>query len=280
MKEHRIRGIYYTLDILFKLYGGFVGATLVVFFYAQGFDEFETNIILSTSLITIFLSEIPTGALSDVFGRKLTMIASGMVLLSANVLFLLGKNFWVFILAQMLVGISHAFFLGSLESWVLDNTELSVERVDQIFLTKNRLVNLFVIIAGVLGGYLSKVNPRSIFLLSLASSGVYTILCFAYITNSTSATKTIEKNFSVNVVGGGRKMVQTIRYSFDFISKNHAARNIVLFNGLLSFCFSSVFIFWQPIIFGLGGENYSLLSLAWLFMQLSMLCGSLLPKRW
>ena len=284
MENNKFKAIYYSLNTLFRLYSGFIGATFIVFFYSCGFNEVTTNIIVSTSLITIFFAEIPTGAISDVFGRRFAVIASGVMLLFANIIFLFGNHYYLFILAQIFVGIAYAFFSGSLDSWMVEHIKLDKINLDHVFIVKNKWVNGGVIVGGLIGGVLSDINPRSIFLLSIVSSLVYIVIAYRNITDREVETEPwITQDTSVvkdKIIRGFLSMASTIRYSYNFVVHDKMARSIVLFNSALTFCFSAIFVFWQPILFDyMNQSDYYLLGIAWVFMQSSMFLGTLLSHK-
>lgn len=61
------------MTCLFELYLGMIGPVFVLYLYQLGFDAFQCNILLGTSLLSQFFCEIPCGVFSDHFGRRATI---------------------------------------------------------------------------------------------------------------------------------------------------------------------------------------------------------------
>lgn len=70
-------------------------------------------------------------------------------------------------------------------------------------------------------------------------------------------------------------MKKTITVSIRYCIYDKEIRNIILFNSMLAFCFSPVFVFWSPVLHSYDQVNYTLIGCAWILMRLLMLAGNL-----
>ncbi|MFQ8962190.1 hypothetical protein [Sellimonas intestinalis] len=51
----KVRSTFLLLNCLFEFYAGITGATFVLFLYSKGLDAVETNFVVATYLIAVFL---------------------------------------------------------------------------------------------------------------------------------------------------------------------------------------------------------------------------------
>ncbi len=80
--------------------------------------------------ITVFLTQVPTGALADVYSRRLAVIV-GLVLIGTGAL-LEGSipQFWAILLSQVLWGVGVTFTDGADSAWIAN--EYHKERANQL----------------------------------------------------------------------------------------------------------------------------------------------------
>ncbi|WP_066295683.1 MFS transporter [Bacillus sp. FJAT-29937] len=127
--------------------------------------------------LTVFLFEIPTGVLSDVKSRKLSIVI-GYCLIGIG--FLVEGLFPLFttvIIAQILWGIGYTFTSGSLQAWIAD--EIGEERASSAFITGAQAGNLGKMIAiplSIITGYFMINLPIIIGGLCMVGLGIYLIL--------------------------------------------------------------------------------------------------------
>ena len=268
----RAKRVFLSLHCLFEFYAGITGATFILFLYNKNLDTMETNLIVATSLIITFLMEIPAGALSDFLGYRKTTILSGILLCVTNVLFLIGNSLGIFFLAQIVLGLSCAFESGTLDAWIIKYT--SKKECEQIFVKKNKYISTMMIVAGLAGGIVADWMMEGIFLAALAASVLYTVTASVFMQEEEEIRM---KERSMKNAADGLKRI--ISVSVRYCVKDRNIRRIILFNSVLVFCLSPVFVFWSPILHGFERINYTLIALAWIFMRFSMLAGNMLVER-
>lgn len=267
----KAKRIFLSLHCLFEFYAGITGATFILFLYDKNLDTMETNLIVATSLIVTFLMEIPAGALSDFLGYRKTTILSGILLCVTNVLFLTGNSLSIFFLAQIFLGLSCAFESGTLDAWVIKYT--SRQESEQIFIKKNKYISTMMIAAGLAGGIVADWMMEGIFLAALAASILYTVIAAVFMEEEGGR----QRERSMKNAADGLKRI--ISVSVRYCVKDRNIRRIILFNSVLVFCLSPVFVFWSPVLHGFERINYTLIGLAWIFMRFSMLAGNMLVER-
>lgn len=96
--------------------------TIYVVYYATtvGLDALQIVLIGTVFEATIFLFEIPTGVIADVYSRRLSIIIgvalSGAALLVEGLL----PTFVAIVLAEIVAGIGATFISGATEAWIAD----------------------------------------------------------------------------------------------------------------------------------------------------------------
>ncbi len=88
---------------------------------ARGLTLVQISLIESIMIGTIFLVEVPTGVLADRVGRKWSIFASTVLLMSAEFVFLFARSFEWYVLVALLAGTGFAFASGAVEALIYDS---------------------------------------------------------------------------------------------------------------------------------------------------------------
>ena len=103
-------------------------------------NAFQLVILGTIFEITIFLCEIPTGVVADVYSRKLSVTISYILAAAAFLLTGLSTTFTLLAIGAVVWGISETFLSGAREAWIAD--ELTARQpetsADQAFITGNQ----------------------------------------------------------------------------------------------------------------------------------------------
>jgi DHA3 family tetracycline resistance protein-like MFS transporter len=86
---------------------------------------------------TIFLFEIPTGIVADIYSRRLSVIIGTLLIGIGHAIEGLAPIFWVIMLSQFVWGLGYTFISGAFSAWITD--EVSDKRVGPIFLRGDQL---------------------------------------------------------------------------------------------------------------------------------------------
>ena len=85
-----------------------------------GLTPLQLVLVGTTLELSVFIFEIPTGVVADVYSRRLSIII-GMFLIGLG--FLVEGTFpifWAILLAQVLWGVGYTFTSGATEAWITD----------------------------------------------------------------------------------------------------------------------------------------------------------------
>jgi MFS family permease len=100
----------------------FIGGILVPFFVDWGGISFTQLMLLESLFVfSIFLLEVPTGAVADHFGRKTSLIVSAIFVMMGVITFSLYPNIYFFMLGEVLWAASVALLSGADQALVYDS---------------------------------------------------------------------------------------------------------------------------------------------------------------
>ncbi len=83
----RTERTYYVVFSLYTVSAWFLAPMYSLFLLSRGLDLFQINVVLATYLISVFLFEVPTGAIADLAGRKVSFLLSCAVRMVAFTLY-------------------------------------------------------------------------------------------------------------------------------------------------------------------------------------------------
>lgn len=147
----------YAYDFMknFTLFSG----VLVPFFTIWGGITFA-NIMILQAIYTfsIFLFEIPTGVIADRFGRKISLILSGLVTGIAALIYASFANFWVFALGEVLWAVGSTLASGADSALVYDSLKQNKEekKSKSIFNRVESMGLIAMMISAPLGSLVAK----------------------------------------------------------------------------------------------------------------------------
>jgi MFS transporter, DHA3 family, tetracycline resistance protein len=114
-----------------------------------GVNPLELVLLGTVSEIAIFLFEVPTGVVADIYSRRLSIIIGIIVSGAAIVVLGLVPIYWVIVAAAILRGIGGTFMSGAWEAWITD--EHGVDGIGRVFLRGNQFSYLGAIVGAGLG---------------------------------------------------------------------------------------------------------------------------------
>ena len=117
-------------------------------------------IIQGVYSISVAVFEIPSGYISDVFGRKKTIILSTIFCFIGYILFSFYSGFSIFLIAEVMIGIGGSLMSGS-DSAIIYDTLLETDKKDAYTKVEGRnyaIGNFSEATAGVIGGILASTS--------------------------------------------------------------------------------------------------------------------------
>ncbi|MBW3014878.1 MFS transporter [Candidatus Woesearchaeota archaeon] len=170
------------IHIMFALYviGGlmFFLPVLALYYEESLFTATNVAIIFAVSSVSFALFEIPTGAISDLFGRKRTIVLGNLFALSGLVFLYYGGSMFMFVMYALFNSFGRALMSGTDSALMYDT--LMDEKKEHMFKkvigTCHALWPVGATIGSVLGGYMAAVSLKTPIAYTFIPFGVATLL--------------------------------------------------------------------------------------------------------
>src|SRR5438132_7304064 len=118
-----------TERIFYLLFGGyslaqfFLAPVYPLFLLSRGLDLLQINLILAIYLITVFVFEVPTGALADTAGRRFCFVLGCATRTAALLLYSRTRSFADGAVAEFIDAVGTTLVSGALEAWAVDGVQ-------------------------------------------------------------------------------------------------------------------------------------------------------------
>lgn len=133
-----------------------------------------------------------------------------------------------------------------------------------------------MILSGLLGGVIADFYMEGIFLFSFVAAVSYIFIGALVMPKVETVEKKKNGRQISKAILGVRNIVKD---SVEYCIQDKNIRNIILFNSLLTFAFSPVFVFWSPVLHSFEHVNYTVIGFAWVFMRTAMLIGNTILQK-
>lgn len=263
---------FYLLECLFLLSVNTIHATNILFMLSKGLDLLQVNLVNIFYMGSVFFLEIPTGAVSDMFGRKISFLAACVFISLSFFIYYMSGSFWFFGLAEMVAAVGMTFHSGALEAWFVDSLDTAgyTEKKDKLFGRAATLTSGVSVIAGLLGAYLGSFNLAIPF---LAGS------IFALVTLGIGYVLMKEVYFSrekLSVRNGVTRMKEIINFSVLYGVKNKVVLLLIIPGAIAMFSYMALMQYWQPYFRELA--NTQELGYVWVTLSVGLMIGSFLVQ--
>lgn len=128
---------FYYIRLLLSLFESLMTPFWVIYFKEVGLSYFEISLLVTVSYIVTLVFEIPTGAVADFWGRKLSVIISLLITGSASMGIYFAHTFPQLLSLYVLSGFGATFMSGAFSAWFADSLTSAGTKVNkEIDLTK------------------------------------------------------------------------------------------------------------------------------------------------
>ena len=116
-----IRIAHRWLSIAYALQGAlFALPTLMLFYSFKGLGMGDFFLIQGISNLAVFVMEIPTGYIGDLFSRKKTLIIGMIAWMCGYLIWILGSGFIPILFGELVFSLAIAFISGTLDAYLYD----------------------------------------------------------------------------------------------------------------------------------------------------------------
>jgi MFS family permease len=150
-------GQFYVIKILYWLSVGFMGGYWVLYYLGVGLDFPKIAFMIMLGAVGSTLFEIPTGAVADVYGRRVSvMLSYFLTAVSYLGILLSGGNYFWLVIFSFLAGISFTLESGAMEAWVVDTIKYSKysKYLEKLLGRLGSVASVGFSIGAFVGGYL------------------------------------------------------------------------------------------------------------------------------
>jgi len=109
---------YYWFKILSDPF--FIGPIITIFLLARGLSLAEVFLLQAIFGFGVMLLEIPTGAISDMLGRKKTMVIGAMALAAGIIIYAFSHTFMNFLIGELMFSVGVALISGADSAFLYD----------------------------------------------------------------------------------------------------------------------------------------------------------------
>jgi MFS transporter, DHA3 family, tetracycline resistance protein len=130
--------IHLTHAALSSLAGSLIWTAMMVYqVQVVGLTPLQLVLVGTVMEITVFLFEIPTGIVADVYSRRLSILIGTVIIGVSYVVQGLFPVFEVILIGQVLWGLGYTFTSGAYEAWMVD--ELGQQRTGEAFIRAGQI---------------------------------------------------------------------------------------------------------------------------------------------
>lgn len=142
----------------------FLMPIIVLFFQENGLTIQQVFVLQGLFSLTSMVLEIPSGYLSDRWGRKHTMITGSVFGIAGILMYALSTTFWGFLVGEVFFAVMLSFYSGTADAMVSD-TLIEIDRFEENRRAIGQLHFFGLLsqaIASVIGGLLATIALRSV----------------------------------------------------------------------------------------------------------------------
>jgi MFS family permease len=141
---------------------------LLVFLQSRGLSlsaVFDLNVVF---ILASMAAEIPAGLYADRKGRARTMVLAGLTMTAASALFIVGRSFLCFAMANVLCALSMALSTAADSTWLYESANGATDerRYQRLEGYSNAAKSLGNVVAIAIAGFLFSLSPTAPFVLS------------------------------------------------------------------------------------------------------------------
>ncbi|TNF40178.1 MAG: MFS transporter [Bacteroidetes bacterium] len=191
---------------------------VVLFYQDNGMNMQEIFTLKAIYSVAIVAMEVPSGWMADVWGRKKTLFIGSLLGASGFLIYSFSFGFWAFVVAEIVLGVGHAFVSGADSAMLYDSLKAS-GKTEKYIKHEGRIAsagNFAEAIAGVVGGLLAAVSLRTPFYFQFVVAAIAIPAAF---------TLAEPKIHSIEHIHSIPKMVKNIRNT---LANNHDLRISIL----------------------------------------------------
>jgi MFS family permease len=246
----------------FKILGGFYLERFVahliyfapafwIIFFNETLNLTQISILFAILCVSNFIFEIPTGAIGDLWGRKVSTLFAYIMMGLLLPTFIFVTNFYHLMGLFALWGLFRTFHSGSRDAWIIDNLKYYKKSnlINTYYLKEHSFIHFGMFLSGLLGAYI------------VATLGINAIWIFAglsWIISLLFLLPVKEHKLTKNETVSFRTLYKQSKTAIRYSLKHQVLLFILLATFFITFRHSfGRDIIWQPFLRDLGLPIYA-----------------------
>ena len=270
----RTERVYYLVTCLYRIAWAALAPTYALFLLSRGLDLLEINLVLATYLVTTCLFEIPTGAVADIFGRKISFLLSCLVRAAAFGMYYFSDSLPQFLFAEFVDAIGTTLASGALEAWAVDGVraEGDTRPADRLFARGEVIGQASMIVSGLATALWSADELSRAWLVGVGGF----LLCGLV---GALTMREPPRPRRADTPAPSYSIVAMVREALAAVRQAPVMRGLCLMTMATMFATMPAFHMWQPRLSRLAGAGAELTGWVWVGLSMSSLLGSALIPR-
>lgn len=258
-------------EYLYRFFSSFdiTSAIWVLYLGYKGMNLVQIGLLEGIFHVTGLLSEIPTGALADLFGRRRILIIGRMMSLISAIIMLFSNSFLGFAMGFILSAWGYNLNSGSEEALIYDTLK-ELKKEDE-YLKINGKINLIIEIsqglAVFIGGILSQID----FSISYITAIIVGIISLTFSFNFKEVD--IRDDFEERIT-----IINHFKKSMKVLKDNRKLLNIIMFFPIVYTFSAIVYFYGQQFLNDLGYSRLNI-SIIFLFNGILSAIGAILSDK-
>lgn len=273
-EQRKIVRIYWLISSLADGGMAFISTTYVLFLLSRGLNLFEVNLVNVVFFVTLFIFEIPTGAIADIYGRKISTIWSFILLATGTFIYAGAQSFWQCALAEAIGAIGKTCITGAFDAWLVDELRLAGYKNDlrSVFSRKQQFTTIVNMSAAMAGAWLGAKN------LAYPWFGVAVVMMLGLIFTIVLVKEKSFMRRKFSFVQGIFSIKDIAQKSITYGIKQSAVRFLLVLGVVQAFAVQAPNMQWSPYFKGLIG-NIQVLGFIWWGIAIAITIGATLSPR-
>lgn len=179
-----------------------------IFYYLQFTNYAGIGIIETVLIVTTTLTEIPTGAVADLLGKKKTLIIAFLLEAIGAYMMAFAPNFQTVAWSVFVMCVGGAFYSGTLDALVFDSLKQdgNESKFDKVISNISSISLFAPAVCSIIGGLVYGIDPRLPFILNAIGYSVGFVMSFFLIEPQIDTIKFSFKNY-ITQTGQGLKQL-------------------------------------------------------------------------